>query len=469
MKEPHLYRKRICLLMIAATILLSGCSSISTLVRSGVEGVPAWVYEPQVSSSQRAFVGQGIAVNAFNAKLLAYEDILSQISTYIGEDVTAQYYRELSTTDAIGSLRLRITQEHVKSENGQTVVHLLAAVDADQLVLARTASYDAMLARQDRIASILSQADLAYRHNRDLEAVSLYVDAAIVANGGYIENPSYQFDTLMGKIESFVSALRISISRIHSEEPSCTVTVRRISRLLPPKVLGAAVTANFKARNGMGEPYVDHVAFNTADSGSFQFVPMNPGMMGDGEVSFSIDVSEDIARLEQAAGPEAVAGLKAAVESSVESFSYSRVSDIAKAGVVVDIMEFSLQGNLRDSNVATDMIVEEFGYDGVVLTPAFSSEQEEEDFFVEMRRRYPEYRYLMYGRGGVSDILPMGGGQMVLVNGSVSLFVLADASVVKQTDDIRIAVWGTDLETATDEAFRRFGLVASSLLDDAMY
>ncbi len=469
MKEHRIYRQAVCLLLISMTVLLVGCSSISTLVRSGMEGVPAWVYEPQVSNSQRAFVGQGIASNAFNAKLLAYEDILSQISTYIGEDVTAQYYRELSTTDAISSLRLRITQEHEKSENGQEVVHLLAAVDADQLVLARTAAYDAMLARQDEIALILSKADLAYRHNRDLEAISLYVDAALVANEGYVENVAYQFDTLMSKVESFVSALRIAVSRIRSEEPSCTVTVRRTSRLLPPKVMGAMVTAYFNARNGMGEPYVDHVSFNTATSGTFQFVPTNPGMVGAGEVSFSIDISEDIARLERAAGTEAVAGLKAAVEKSIERFSYSRVSDVAKAGVVVDIMEFSLQGALRDSMIATDMLVEEFGYDGVELTSVFSSEQDEEDFFIEMRRRYPGYRYIIYGRGGVSDVLPMDGGQMVLVNGSVSLLVLSDASVVKKTDDIRIAVWGENLEVASDEAFRRFGLVASSLLDDVMY
>lgn len=462
-------RKTVCLLFVSAIMLLSGCSSISTLVRSGMEGVPAWVYEPQVSNSQLAFVGQGVATNAFNAKLLAYEDILSQISSYIGEDVTMQYYRELSTTDAIGSLRLRITQEHVKSEDGQEVVHLLAAVDADQLSQARTTAYNAMLARQNEIASIISKADLAYRHNRDLEAISLYVDAAIIASEGYVEESAYQFDTLMSKIESFVSSLRISISRIHKDVPTCRVTVRRTSRLLPPKVMGAAVTAYFDARNGMGDPYVDHVSFNTAASGSFEFIPTNPGMMGEGQVHFSIDISDAVSRLEAAAGSDAVEGLKAAVAKSVESFSYNRVSNVAKAGVVVDIMEFTLQGVLRDSLIATDTLVEEFGYDGVTLTPAFSSEQDEEDFFVEMRQRYPGYRYIIYGRGGVSDVVPMGGGQMVMVNGSVSLLDLSTETVVKNTEDIRIATWGDDLESASDEAFRRFGLVASSLLDDAMY
>lgn len=461
--------KGLCLLFISLTLLLGGCSSISTLVRSGVEGVPAWVYEPQVSNSQRAFVGQGIANSVFNARLLAYEDILSQLSDYIGEDVSMQYYRELSTTDAIGSLRLRITQEHVKSEDGKEVVHLLSAVDADRLSQVRTASYNAMLAREEEISSILAQADLAYRHNRDMEAISLYIDAAIIAKEGYVENNSYQFETLMGKIESFVTALRISITRIHVDIPTCTVTVRRKNRLLSPKVLGASVTASFEARNGMGESYVDHSSFNTANSGSFQFVPVNPGMMGSGAISFAIDLTDDIARLESAAGADSVATLKSIIEDSTERFSYNRVSKVAEAGVVVDIMEFTLQGALRDSMLATDTLVQEYEYDDMSVTPVFSSEQDHEDFFIEMRARYPRYRYIIFGQAGVSDVVPMGGGQMVMVNGSVSLLNLADETVIKNTEDIRIAVWGKTLEEASDEAFRRFGLVASSLLDKAMY
>ncbi|MFA6688289.1 MAG: hypothetical protein ACOX6K_00090 [Sphaerochaetaceae bacterium] len=469
MKRSTVVRRSLSLLLLAAILTLAGCSSFTTLVRSGMEGVPAWVYEPQVSNSQLAFVGQGVDAGVFNARLLAFEDILSQLSSYIGEDVSERYYRELSTTEAIASLRLRITQEHVKTDGGRNIVHLLAAGDANLLAQARTEAYNAMLDRQERISAILAQADAAYRHNRDFEAISLYADAAVIASEGNVERKDYRFDVLVGKIESFVSALKISVSKVDGTVPTATVTVRRTSRLLPPKVMGASILASFDARNGMGEAYVDRVKFNTASNGSFQFRPTNPGMAGNGEILFTVDVEDAIARLEHAAGSDSVSALKALVEESGERFAYRRVSPVASAGTLVDIMEFTLQGALRDSSIASDRLVVEYGYDGLSLTQVFSQEQEEEDFFSELKRDYPGYRFLIYGRAGVSDVLSMGGGHTALVNGSVALFDLTDGSVVKDTGDIRIVTWNVDTEAAVDEAFRRFGLIASSLLDDKLY
>ncbi|MDD4574030.1 MAG: hypothetical protein PHR69_07430, partial [Sphaerochaeta sp.] len=66
-------------------VLLSSCTSFSNLVRSQVEGIPSWVYNPVVSSNRTAFVGKGNTQLLFNAKLMAYEDILKQVSDFIGE------------------------------------------------------------------------------------------------------------------------------------------------------------------------------------------------------------------------------------------------------------------------------------------------------------------------------------------------------------------------------------------------
>ncbi|WP_321299752.1 hypothetical protein [uncultured Sphaerochaeta sp.] len=51
-------------------------------------------------------MGKGTAPVNYNARLLAYESILGQISAYVGEDVYDMYYRELTTTNAIAEFQL---------------------------------------------------------------------------------------------------------------------------------------------------------------------------------------------------------------------------------------------------------------------------------------------------------------------------------------------------------------------------
>lgn len=94
------------MVILAIIILLfaTGCSSLSTWVKSNLEGVPVWVYEPQVSRDQMAFVGRGSANNTTRARILAYESILLQISDSIGEDIVGAYIAELSTREAIDAI-----------------------------------------------------------------------------------------------------------------------------------------------------------------------------------------------------------------------------------------------------------------------------------------------------------------------------------------------------------------------------
>ncbi len=84
-------RRTFWLLSLLLMIIFTGCSSLSTWVKSNLEGVPVWVFEPQVGRNQTAFVGEGRATAENRARVLAYESILTEISTYIGEDVTGDF------------------------------------------------------------------------------------------------------------------------------------------------------------------------------------------------------------------------------------------------------------------------------------------------------------------------------------------------------------------------------------------
>ncbi|MCK9311862.1 MAG: hypothetical protein M0P26_06265, partial [Bacteroidales bacterium] len=125
--------------------LFFSCTSLSNLVRSQVEGLPSWVYTPVVSSNRTAFVGKGNTQVVFNAKLMAYEDILNQLSLSVGEPVQGVYYRELTTTDAIEAFGLNIVNEYSKTDSRSPAqFYLLATADTAKLESKRTSVYNAV-------------------------------------------------------------------------------------------------------------------------------------------------------------------------------------------------------------------------------------------------------------------------------------------------------------------------------------
>ncbi|PKL04288.1 MAG: hypothetical protein CVV53_08860, partial [Spirochaetae bacterium HGW-Spirochaetae-9] len=116
-----------------------------------------WVYEPQVSRTQIAFVGKGTATNENRARVLSYESVLSQLSVYIGEDVTGRHIAELSSRNAIESYRLKVTQEFVKVSENAVDVFFLAIADSAVLEKARTESEVQLLEKQqemDRLSDL---------------------------------------------------------------------------------------------------------------------------------------------------------------------------------------------------------------------------------------------------------------------------------------------------------------------------
>jgi hypothetical protein len=322
-------------LLLLLLTLFPSCTSFSNLVRSQVEGLPSWVYTPVVSASKTAFVGKGNTQVLFNAKLMAYEDILNQLSAFVGEPVQGLYYRELTTTDAIQAFGLNIVNEYSKTDlRSPAQFYLLATADTAKLESKRTSVYNAMLKRDKDIEELIRSADLAYRANNDIRAIMLYFDAALIASEGPVTSKKYEIDALLDKSITFISALRFSLSKSDPLKATATVQLRRKSRLLSPKVLNAPVVAQFEALNSLGERYADSLFFNTASDGIIQFVPHNYGLVGKGSIRFAVDFSSSLAQLEQKIPRESLAPLQAALEKSGIDFPYSLKSPFATKKIV---------------------------------------------------------------------------------------------------------------------------------------
>jgi hypothetical protein len=461
--------RRVGYVLLLCVLVFSGCSSLSTWVRSNVEGVPVWVYEPQVNRNQLAYVGVGTASTEARARTLSYESILSQISSFIGEDITSVYFREISSGGTIEEYRLKITQEFVRKDQRGTSVYLLAVGDKDRLDTARTEAEKLLLQQQSQIAGLVAEAAEAYRQNQDYLAAELYIKAAVIASSMAVERGAAAYSTNIARAERIINDLNISVSKVDPKIPNAVVLVRRGNRMLSPKVGKAKVTAYTQARNGLGMLYADFQEFVTDPTGQFTFIVENPGIVGKGEVRLAIEMRSALSGL-KTVDPEKAEALQAVLSAKTVSFAYDRVSNLANRGIVVALMEYSLQGQLLASTDANDTFIAESKVDGLGLISAMAqATEDDEDFLEAVRRNHPGSTYLLMGKAGVSARTIAVGEPTVTVTGEVDLLELKTGRLIYATGEIVAVASAKDEKAATKAAFVRFAYIAASILDRELY
>lgn len=461
--------RRLGILLILIILLFSGCTSLSSWLRSNIEGVPVWVYEPQVGRNQLAYVGVGQANTEARARILSYESILSQLSSYIGEDVSTQHFRELSSGGSIDAYRLNITQEFVKREQNTTTVFFLAVADRTRLDTARTVAEKILLEQQQQISQLVASAAEAFRQNRDIDAAELYLEAALIAASMPVERGVSLYTTNLGRAEKIINDLTISVSRGDPTIPTTVVIVRRGRRTLSPKVVNARVLAFTQARNGLGEPYGDSQMFYTDGSGQFSYFAQNPGISGAGEVYFTIGLDAALRAL-SAVDFEKATAIQNELDAKIVSFAYRRISPKGESGIVAALMEYSIDGALLESTTATDMLIREYSYDGLRVVSAMAQANiDDEEFLQSVRIAFPGYQYLIMGKAGISLSTIAALSPTITVTGEVSLINLKTNATIHSIGEIVSSGSGQTVGDAIKIAFSRFGLITSSILEKELY
>ena len=77
------------LLAVLGLFVLTGCTSFSAILKSNFSGLPIWYFDPEVNTGKNntGMVGEGHASTERQAELLAYSDIIEQLSIATGSDL----------------------------------------------------------------------------------------------------------------------------------------------------------------------------------------------------------------------------------------------------------------------------------------------------------------------------------------------------------------------------------------------
>lgn len=461
-------RKTVVVLALLLLFLSFGCSSLSTWVRSNLEGVPIWVYEPQVTRGQSAFVGSGSADTEIRARILAYESVLAQISTYIGEDVTGMHIAQLSSRGAVEEFRLRVTQEFVKTEDGLVRVWFLAVADREVLETARTEAEIQLLEQQEKMERLFADGTRYYRENKDLLAVQAYLDIAVIAHSLPVDRGEQRLSDAIDRIRAILEPLRLTVSSGNPEVPSTVVSLRRGSKGLSPRVAQAPVIARSSARNGMGELYEDTQRFMTDREGQFSYRSLNPTLVGAGTIVFEIGLHDQLKPLLEV-NEELYIELTQLIESKRVGYPYRRSTRIGTQPLVIAVQEYSLQGQLLNTSDAGLTIARTLAKDGLATRVASLRADEDDEVTPLLLSAFPGSLFALNGNVGISHMKVNERGATVSVTGEVSLINLTDGTVSGSTGAVTAQGFGSSIEEAQGVAFTRFGSIVTSLIHRYLY
>ncbi len=445
------------------------CTSVTSWVRSSFEGVPSWVYEPQSSRNQLAFVGEGAATSRVRSEILAFESILKQISAYIGDDIFDRYMVELSTEKIISDYQLKITQEFVKQEGDTILVFYLAVADKGRLVTARSEAEVKVQEREQEIAILINKATQAFRDNKDLVALLHYVEVAEIAHSMPVESGLSRYNQAVKRIEDIVKSLYLSVAAGDPTIPTTTITLKRGKRAISPRVAEAPIIVYSPARDGLGEIYHDFQRFVTNQNGQFVYTTNNPTIVNHGELEIAIDLEEGLKALREIDFSIYTALIESLKEKRI-TYPYNRLPVTQKEEILVALSEFSLKGEFLSTNYAAGEIIGELARDGIRGRVVRVGPLDEEDNYVDtLRVLYPDKSYAIVGDVGISDTKELKSHVTVTVSGELSLVNLKTKRVLGSTGSVKANAVEATLEEAIRAAFSKVGIVGGFLLYRYLY
>lgn len=464
-RRNTLKRAAILLVVFSIMLALTSCTSIVSLIKSNMTGIPYWVYSPKVGLGRgvTSFVGEGRASTARQAELLAYSDIVDKVSEYLGVPLEQEVYRELSVLGTIQAYGLSVADSFSWAMDRETVFYVYAVADSSLL---EAASSEETLRRNEvsrNVEELVLQGDSYMKDEMLTRGISCYMQAMAISYGQDYIKEEYSYNTLFGVVMDILDSMTISIASSDASQAKCTVAVTRKSVLIPSKVRNAGVLASYRAVDMKGDEYNDSFGYTTGADGSFVFDCLNFTMVRKGSVRFEFDFERELKALEDTTDPSVAKALRDAVEEQAVSFDYDRAYILGS--IAVTVIEFDSNGYDIGNKSTTDYVCSLLKADDAEVSPFYASSTLEEDVLYDYGRSKEAADCLLVCRFGQMDIVESKtGGFAASVEGTAVLFDVKSGSRIYSSSIIYASAFGATAQEATTASYEKLADVVHSLL-----
>ncbi len=467
----------VCIVLIV--MFFSACSTLINTYKANIEGVPLWTFQTPSGNLQLLyFTGKGTDNGGDDeaARAAAAEDLLTEVSSFLRYSVTESYKQELFDTYAVPELTLTIIDEiETVTEESEVTIHLLA--QADRKVISELVRENIESARSaaQLIDQPLRQAETALSRKDDYTAVRLYLEAAVQAHVSTLATAAGQYIQTMNKVLQVLENFRLQETASDKSSGTITLQLTRGDGLFATKIPGAVFVAEFPIKNSSGEIRLTQKTLITGNNGQIQFSTDHPGFRGDGAVSFFLDLSGPVSKLEKAVGPDnpMLKEVKKAAEAVSLNFSYSIVSSITGNRLALSLLEYDASGRLIQTHPGLERMIEMIQDDGYTASPIFLdafnngslTDYTEEQVIERMQRTYDNLVSVgVVGTAGITSMVKSGSGYIATTKGKVRAFHLESGDTIG--DSGILAANGTDFDSnsAAAASLRRFGEIAADYM-----
>ena len=462
-------KARLVLLILSLFILLvavTGCSSVAALFKSNFSGLPFWYFEPEygVGKTNTGIVGEGVSTTERQAELLAYTNLLAVLSDRVGYDLGQEAYRELSVMGTINQFELQIVDTFsVVASDGYYHFYLHAVLDRALLESATSEENKRRSSVSSEIESLVLEGDTFVKSGKELKAVENYIKAMTLSYGlEYIDN-EYTYDALYPVVVELLDSITVAVTSTRPELATCTITISRKGTFVSSAVESAEVKATYPAVDSKGEEYTDSFVYISDSDGKFEFNAINTSILRKGSVTFSLNLSEEIAALEKAAPGESTEMLKELIESKTVRFDYAKT--YLNGSIAVSVIEHDSLGYVTGVTEIADYLVSKFKDDGADASAFYPELDDEMDVIYEFNHSSRSERFMLIIRVGVVDVIESKTGMYAAsAEGLATLFISATEGILYQSDVINASAFEATEEEAVASAFKTLVDIAYTLV-----
>lgn len=455
--------KRLIIVMTAIALLLSSCSSISQMMSSGAEA-PMWYPGGRNVSGAVCFVSLGTSATRSGARDDALNNLLTQVSGYLGYDVVGRYYRELGANGSVQEIALEIDSTFTSSGPDGTIYYYVLAY-AESPVIEPLRSQERLVQEEmnARVSALRESAMENYRSNRDVSAICDLLDAMVIASSYEMLDEANSPQALLETASGWLGQLEIRVSDEDPSKATATVRVVRNRGILSPSVVQAPLSANFPIHAHDGSYGTFFVPFVTGDNGRFVFEEYYPPMASSGTVTFTLDIDGRIDQVAAAAGEAFIHDFRLLCQSISASFDYQMTGRLARSTVMVIMDEFDENGNLLDSSYARDAFIDYLNREGIQTAVASMGDADFSTAIDSIVSNFSQYEWVVWSAVELADVPVQPDDYTVYVAQGYTILLNTRTLEISNIDDISRSVdWGTDRQACLEEIFSLYGYTVAS-------
>ena len=319
--------------LIFTSCISSSESDINVVKYTPLQTYPSWWTEKNKSTSKKLYfyAASKRMSSPYLAKINAYETVLEDISLFLGVDVKERYMAEFISVSKIAELSA-VIEDIIVYEHSPSSYECLVKVSCptDILFINGVISKEEFESKRQRISLLRKQASDAYRDNRDYDALSLYIEACLIAETNTLFDGKDSFEDLSAKAERIVKNSYLSIQSGPSSAEGQTFVMRRRFGIIHPVIKGAVVEASLTSVQNSLNPI-----YTTDEKGRFVYLTSLQSDKAEGSVEFGLLLPSTISHFKTKRGEEFVSNLKKAREENKFVLSYNNEKRITEDNISV--------------------------------------------------------------------------------------------------------------------------------------